>query len=150
MTTMPLDPALLRAVIESPDDDLPRLLAADYLEEHGEQECGEFIRIQIDLAKALSPLAPLGKLIETVRPWIDPDKAVEQVPVIADLRKRERELLERHQGEWTPKARVVDNSQRQYYEYVRGFPSRLTLSFADWQAHSAALLAGTPATDSCG
>jgi uncharacterized protein (TIGR02996 family) len=43
--------ALYRAVVESPADDAPRLVFADWLEEHGEPERAEFIRVQIELAK---------------------------------------------------------------------------------------------------
>ncbi len=41
--------ALLRAVCESPDDDVPRLVFADWLEENGEAERAEFIRAEIEL-----------------------------------------------------------------------------------------------------
>jgi uncharacterized protein (TIGR02996 family) len=44
--------ALLRAVCENPDDDLPRLVFADWLEEHDEPERAEFIRLQIEIASA--------------------------------------------------------------------------------------------------
>jgi uncharacterized protein (TIGR02996 family) len=43
--------ALLRAVCESPDDDTPRLVYADWLDENGEPERAEFIRVQIALAR---------------------------------------------------------------------------------------------------
>ena len=36
--------ALLQAVVESPADDLPRLVAADWLDEHGDAERAEIIR----------------------------------------------------------------------------------------------------------
>ncbi len=38
--------ALVRAVCEAPDDDVPRLVYADWLEEHGRPERAEFIRLQ--------------------------------------------------------------------------------------------------------
>lgn len=38
--------ALIAAVKANPDDDLPRLVAADWLQEHGEDERAEFIRRQ--------------------------------------------------------------------------------------------------------
>src|SRR6476659_7569532 len=41
--------AFLRAIAEQPDDDLPRLVYADWLDEHGEPERAEFIRLQIEL-----------------------------------------------------------------------------------------------------
>src|SRR5262249_26258167 len=42
--------AFLRAVIEAPDDDAPRLMFADWLEERGDVR-GEFIRVQCELAR---------------------------------------------------------------------------------------------------
>ena len=42
--------ALLRAVIEHPDDDAPRLVFADYVEERGQPERAEFIRLQVAAA----------------------------------------------------------------------------------------------------
>src|SRR5688572_12084819 len=46
--------ALLRAVCENPDDDTPRLVLADWLQENGEEiDCvrAEFIRLQIRLER---------------------------------------------------------------------------------------------------
>ncbi len=43
--------ALLRAVCENPDDDTPRLVFADWLQENGEEERAEFIRFQIELRR---------------------------------------------------------------------------------------------------
>ena len=44
--------ALLRAICEAPWEDTPRLVFADWLEENGQPERAEFIRLQIEL-KAL-------------------------------------------------------------------------------------------------
>jgi uncharacterized protein (TIGR02996 family) len=41
----------LAAIRAAPDDDLPRLVAADWLEEHGEVDRAEFIRVQCELAR---------------------------------------------------------------------------------------------------
>jgi uncharacterized protein (TIGR02996 family) len=49
--------ALLAAVIARPEDDLPRLVFADWLEEHGESAWAAFIRTQI-AAEALPPGDP--------------------------------------------------------------------------------------------
>ncbi len=47
--------ALLQAVIENHDDDTPRLVYADWVEEHGESEAdrarAEFIRVQVELTR---------------------------------------------------------------------------------------------------
>src|SRR5262245_16683342 len=53
-----MDSAMLRAFLEDckdhPEDDAPRLILADWLEEHGETEAdrarGEFVRLQVRLA----------------------------------------------------------------------------------------------------
>jgi uncharacterized protein (TIGR02996 family) len=53
--------ALLRAVIEGPDDDLPRLAFADWLAEHGQPEWGDFIRSHCALTPCLiGETDPLG------------------------------------------------------------------------------------------
>ena len=49
--------AFLQAVCEHPEDDAPRLVFADWLEEHGDPARADFIRTQIELAK-LSPDDP--------------------------------------------------------------------------------------------
>ncbi|MBO0697260.1 MAG: TIGR02996 domain-containing protein [Zavarzinella sp.] len=43
--------ALLEAVFAAPADDAPRLVYADWLDEHGEPAQAEFIRAQIELAR---------------------------------------------------------------------------------------------------
>ena len=45
------NPSLLRAILEDPFDDDRRLVYADWLEEAGDNERAEFIRVQIYLAK---------------------------------------------------------------------------------------------------
>ena len=41
---------LIRAIVSQPDEDTPRLAYADWLDEFGEPERAEFIRVQIELA----------------------------------------------------------------------------------------------------
>ena len=55
--------ALLKAVCENPDDDTPRLVFADWLQENGEEERAEFIRVQIEV---LAP--PSGDVVEGQTP----------------------------------------------------------------------------------
>jgi uncharacterized protein (TIGR02996 family) len=43
--------ALLAAVLAAPDDDSPRLIYADWLDENGQPEQAEFIRVQCELAR---------------------------------------------------------------------------------------------------
>lgn len=49
----------LTAIIENPNDDVPRLIYADWLDDHGQEERAELIRVQCALARgASSDLAP--------------------------------------------------------------------------------------------
>lgn len=56
--------ALLRAVLADPADDTVRLAFADWLDENGESERAEFIRVQVELAKLesidLGEVNPIG------------------------------------------------------------------------------------------
>jgi uncharacterized protein (TIGR02996 family) len=85
--------AFLQAILAAPDDDAPRLLFADWLEEYGDAERAEFIRIQIALAGRSIALAP------------------------AELWSRQKELLMRRDEEWSAPARAVASS----WSYERGF-----------------------------
>lgn len=52
--------ALLAAVRATPDDDLPRLVLADWLEERGEWERAEFVRVQCELGRGADWRLQLG------------------------------------------------------------------------------------------
>lgn len=87
--------ALLHAVCENPDDDTPRLVFADWLEERGEADRAEFIRLQINIAVNAAS---------------------------AEEHAREKELLERHHREWT--GSFVDfesDIDGHFYIFRRGF-----------------------------
>src|SRR5438093_1495473 len=43
--------ALLAAICAHPDEDTPRLVYADWLDEHGEHDRAEFIRVQCELTR---------------------------------------------------------------------------------------------------
>src|SRR5262249_42472635 len=46
-----LEAAFLRSIRETPDDVTPRLVYADWLQENGDPERGEFIQVQCQLAR---------------------------------------------------------------------------------------------------
>lgn len=48
--TRPTDAGLLAAILADPADDGPRLVFADWLDEHGQEEYAEFIRLECDLS----------------------------------------------------------------------------------------------------
>jgi uncharacterized protein (TIGR02996 family) len=97
--------ALMFAVCESPDDDTPRLVLADWLEEHGEPERAEFIRLQIQLARG------------THRPNQK-----------RDLQRREQQLLTLHGRRWQ-----LEIGSGGYYnpQFVRGFLEDANLTADD-------------------
>ena len=69
--------AFLATILENPDDDAPRLVFADWLDEHGDSERAEFIRVQIELAHG-------------------PTEAHRR----SFLKRREKDLLQAHRKEW--------------------------------------------------
>ena len=75
--------ALLRGVEAAPDDDLPRLVYADWLDEHGRHARAEFIRVQCERAS-----------IERRLPTMTKDQKRVEGPRRGWLLFRERELLE--------------------------------------------------------
>lgn len=57
--------ALLRAVCADPADDTARLVLADWYEENGEPDRGEFVRVQVELA-TMQPCVSSGNWIKCV------------------------------------------------------------------------------------
>ncbi|GIW82005.1 MAG: hypothetical protein KatS3mg105_3812 [Gemmatales bacterium] len=92
---------LLQAIIEDPDDDMPRLIYADWLEERGDAR-GEFIRVQCSLARLSGD---------------DPE--------ISSLRQREQELHDEYADTWRRRLPPPLRSQR----FVRGFVETAQLDF---------------------
>ena len=43
--------AFIHSIREAPDDDAPRLVYADWLEDNGDPQRAEFIRVQCELAR---------------------------------------------------------------------------------------------------
>lgn len=58
----------LRAIFANPDDDLPRLVFADWLDEHGDHAWAELIRIQCELARLIPEFDPGADELQ-LREW---------------------------------------------------------------------------------
>ncbi len=69
--------SFVRSIVQTPEDDGPRLVFADWLEEQGEAPRAELIRIQCELARG-----------------------VEERARFVQLRVRERELVKQHADKW--------------------------------------------------
>lgn len=127
------DSRFLRGIIANPADDAPRFMFADWLDEHGQAERAEFIRLQCELARIVDPNIRCGcpgVLTLPECPW-------------CHLRRREQELLDTHSACWlegidgsgilVPKA-----------DFRRGFVAELTCTAAQFRDYGAAILQVQP------
>jgi len=66
--------ALWAAVMAAPNDDAPRLVYADWLDEHGEADLAAFVRVQCELARIPGPAVPLAcrELLRPLRGQAEP------------------------------------------------------------------------------
>src|SRR5262249_6931560 len=90
---------LLEEIVAAPEDDGPRLVLADWLQERGDPR-GELIVIQCQLAKG----GAVGRV---------------------ERQHRERELLEKHRKDWV----AAFNVPRAQWIFVRGFVERAMIAF---------------------
>jgi uncharacterized protein (TIGR02996 family) len=101
----PTQAALYRAILANPDDDLPRLVYADYLDEHGDPARAEFIRLQCHIA--------------ATNPWDEGH---------ADALVRSEVLYQRHKEAWRIEeltrelVRTKGATPRAFRPFARGFP----------------------------
>jgi uncharacterized protein (TIGR02996 family) len=114
------DDAFLRDIAERPADDAPRLIYADWLEEHGgaaEAARAAFIRAQCRLAQM--------PLQNPARPALEDECST---------------LLAQHGQEWA--APVRDIAER--WEYCRGFIERIETGDGKFGSHAEALMKQLP------
>src|SRR5262249_32452387 len=121
--------------------DIVRLVFADWLEEHGQPERAEFIRIQCELEREIQPQVDAARHIQILcATGADPNgRVMAEWQGWAAMQLRERELFLVHAIEWLaglpgaddsptlhPDCRVSCGSDRvpAYFEYEfrRGFP----------------------------
>ena len=118
----------LQEILAAPDDDGPRLVYADWLEEHSDPR-GEFIRIQCELAQLPvqpSRLDPLEKDLVHDGP--------------AELRIREAELLREHERQWL--GPVADHCSK--WMFHRGFVEFVEVHAMLFVHHGSRLFAEHP------
>jgi uncharacterized protein (TIGR02996 family) len=117
MAAMIRDAAFLTDIRAVPDDDAPRLIYADWLEERGDASRAEFIRVQCELAKTTDA----GRR--------------------AALQVRERQLLQRHGDAW------IDPAFRRWaqrWRFERGFVIWARVEARHWVDGAAAMLRHAP------
>ncbi|HYT92744.1 MAG TPA: TIGR02996 domain-containing protein [Gemmataceae bacterium] len=114
----------LEHIIAHPDDDTPRLIFADWLEEQGDAARAEFIRVQVERAQL-------------------PHWDARQVR----LRLREQQLIEQHGRTWNRGLPSIKGAGwgSGWGEFRRGFVATATFSgFAVFRATASACWAATP------
>jgi uncharacterized protein (TIGR02996 family) len=110
----------LEAIVAQPADDTPRLIFADWLQEHGAEARAELIRVQVERSRL-------------------PAWDARQVP----LRLREQALLKKHGDKWKAELPRVEGVA--WEEFRRGFVATATFaSFAALAANAAACWAAAP------
>jgi uncharacterized protein (TIGR02996 family) len=137
----PLPAPYLRAVLAHPEDDGPRLVAADWWDEQGAAGRAEFVRVQCELATW-----PHGDHCLPDNHCVHcPDP-----PRHETLRRRERELLAGSRGKWFdfPITWYVGIDPvpvgAHGFQYRRGFFEVAALTAADFLRHAEALRAACP------
>lgn len=106
----------LDAIIEEPDDDTPRLIYADWLEEHGDPR-GAFIRLQCEKAENLpSDLAQLTS-------------------------EQEHQILRDHAKRWLEELGIEGGRK---HVFDRGFVQHFEIKASDFLAGGKKLLRSTP------
>ncbi len=112
-----LEDAFLRAILDAPDDDAPRLVYADWLDDHGGGERAELIRAQVERLR------------------LPPGDGRED-----ELRRREGRLLFKQLQEW--RARL--GSGKADLVLRRGFVEGMALAATSWQRLARKVTAATP------
>src|SRR5215831_15748339 len=116
--------ALLAAIAAHPDEDTPRLVFADWLDEHDRHIRAEFIRVQIEIEQKWATLSR------------------RQLDQHVDLFKRQQELIDNHRAELLgPLATLPKETP---IEFRRGFVSELTLPAHGFANHSRLIAAVAP------
>jgi uncharacterized protein (TIGR02996 family) len=127
--TSPAARGLLRAIVEDPADDVPRLLLADVLEEAGDEARAEFIRVQCRIATLDADMMSTEDCGHPDCPGCKERRA---------LRRRERELF-KQQGDlrsWIPEPvwQIIEAQGYVGYRtwFRRGFVAEIGCTVADW------------------
>lgn len=144
----------LDAILAEPDRDDLRIIYADWLEENGQPDRCEFIRVQIEASR----------LEAYVDDWShspgraeDGGKAGAALATAQAMREREKELLATMIDASTSKQRRKERAEYLWakdalgrhlhvwpFEYRRGFIHSITIPLADWLEHGARIVRCQP------
>lgn len=129
---------LLNAVLDAPEDDLPRLAYADFLEEHGDGEAdrerAEFIQAQIALARPVDDNAPLRRRMEAL--WYLPARGFPS----------DRPGFHAWRFTLSDVRNGYDDLSAPIASVRRGFAEAVACSLASWTTHGPMLATLQPVT----
>jgi uncharacterized protein (TIGR02996 family) len=138
--------AFLQHIRAFPDDDAPRLIYADWLEEQNLVHDPEWsparaylIRIQIALARLSEEEVPTEEPVRRLRRMV-PDRETAKEKLRARLLVEERDLLDRHRVAWCAPFRGLATGM----EFRRGFVEKVNVSILPWLRHAPELFAAGP------
>jgi uncharacterized protein (TIGR02996 family) len=116
--------AFLRAIRAAPADDTPRLVFADWLDDHDDPAWAELIRVQVELE-------PIHEQLDN--------------PRRRELADRETELLARHADRWLGPVHDIAAEYPAYGPvFRRGLPESVSLSLDTFLARGGELFAACP------
>jgi uncharacterized protein (TIGR02996 family) len=118
MADMSTDAGFLDDICEHPDDDTPRLVYADWLEDHGQADRAEFIRAQCGAARL-----------------------AEEDPERDRLEDRARALREQHSAAWLAS---LPGFARKQAVFRRGFVEKITVKSTQFVKKAKDLFAAAP------
>lgn len=118
--------ALLAAILASPEEDTPRLMYADWLDEtYGPTLRSEFIRVQIQLAVFERRFGPVSiPMVAESGFWVRPSGAEEN-----SLLDRQKQLLGLSESFYAPGDKLVVLPRE---HWSRGFLEHPRINWADW------------------
>ena len=112
--------ALRRAIVADPDDDTPRLIYADWLDENRQPDRAAFVRAQVEAARA------------------EPYSAQARAAA-----RRAEELFAKHGGEWAKGVRAKS------VRFARGFVGRVVVGVWQFPEVAAGIFAAEPVRTVC-
>jgi uncharacterized protein (TIGR02996 family) len=117
------DAAFMRAILEAPQDDAPRLVYADWLTDHGDEadrDRAEFIRVQVELARGVG--GAKRKRLEA----------------------RDAELLNQYGDEW--RKQLPDFMRHRSTRFERGFAGRVRCWLENFATQADVIWQAAPVT----
>lgn len=136
--------ALLKAILAQPDEDMPRLMYADWLTENGHESRGEFIRVQCELARMPEgDELTAGPYPEPIDPLDASEKRCRQCYTLKG-RCRRHELMRRERQLWSMSLGWASPFNGSFDWFSRGFIRHFIGKAQDWLTHADIILAQHP------